>query len=60
MIEAQEMLQQMRCADFPMMKKEPRRKLHKDLYRAAHPEILRQGNKKELSGKDLASLINGA
>jgi hypothetical protein len=42
-----------------MLNEKARRKFHNDLYRAAHPEILNPGGKKELSGKDLASLING-
>lgn len=48
----------MKIADYPMMKKEVRAKLHKDLYRQAFPKILR-GEAKSLTAEELERLVNG-
>lgn len=57
-IQAQEILIQLRALDFPMMKDEARRKLHKDLNKQAFPRILK-AEEKALTTADLANLLKG-
>ena len=42
MIEAQNLLMEMKVGDFPNMKKEDRGRLHRSLYKQAYPESAEQ------------------
>lgn len=44
MIEAQEQLKMMNSLDWPNLKKEQRKNLHKDLYKQAYPDALKKKN----------------
>lgn len=50
------MLLQLKVADFPTMKKEPRQKLHKSLHRQAFPKVY-DPKEQELTIKELGAKL---
>jgi hypothetical protein len=57
-IEAQEVLVQLRVMDFPNMKQEARRKTHKEFHALAYPRT--HDTSQRLSTEQLAARIKGA
>jgi hypothetical protein len=52
-LEAQEMLKSMNVTDYPMMKKEARQKLHRQVYKQAFPDQ----NKRVVTVQDLKKVL---
>lgn len=56
-IEAQQMLRDMKVSDFPNMKPEHRGKIHRDLYKRAYPVKIKE-SRKSLNIEDIAKVLN--
>lgn len=57
-LECQEDLRRLKISDYPMMKPEARKQLHKGLFNAAYPKII-LGEPRALTLEDMARMSNG-
>ncbi len=55
-IEAQNMLTRMTVADYPHVKKEDRTKIHRKLYKLAHPDLF-ESEEKAISVSDIGKVL---
>lgn len=56
-IEAQNMLMQMRVADYPHLTKNDRTKSHKELWKLAYPKFSDADSDKSVSTRELAKIL---
>lgn len=54
-LENQEILKAFKLADWPMMKKEQRMRLHREIYKLAYPDQ----KKRVITTSDLKKILNG-